>query len=83
MKPYGKTLSEKTVDCLRLCALPIKARTEMLVTLDKKWSLKVIYATIYNHGHLFEWGVSHRWAWLTDEGKAALADIDGPMEPPK
>ena len=76
MKSYGKTLGMKTVDCLRLCALPMKEREAMLTQLEKKWGLKAIYTTISNHGSLFDWGVSCRCAWLTENGNSALADVD-------
>lgn len=81
MKPYGKTLSEKTVDCLRFCALPDDQRQEALDLLERKWGAKAIYTTIINHGHLFDWGTSCRWAWLTEDGNSALADIDPTHEP--
>lgn len=81
MKPFGLTLGEKTIDCLRLCALPIKDRAALLARLDAKWGLKAVYATIKNHGSLFEWGVSSRHAWLTAKGNSALADIDLSHEP--
>jgi len=76
MKPYGQTLGEKTIDCLRLCALPMLEREAMLQQLDEKWGLKAIYTTISNHGRLFDYGVSCRSAWLTEEGNSALADVD-------
>lgn len=78
MKSYGKTLSEKTVDCMCLCALPIMGRAEMLARLEQKWSLKAVYATIENHGRLFEWGTSSRHAWLTPEGELALMEALAP-----
>lgn len=81
MKPYGLTLGEKTVDCLRLCALPHDQRAEVLEKLDEKWGLKAIYTTISNHGGLFDWGTSCRGAWLTEEGNSALADVDSAHEP--
>lgn len=66
------------MDCLCLCALPINGRAAMLESLDRKWSLKAVHATIENHGHLFEWGVSSRWAWLTQEGEQALMEAMAP-----
>lgn len=81
MKPYGTTLGQKTIDCLRLCALPIASRKDMLEDLDHKYGLKAVYTTISNHGHLFDWGVSVRGAWLTNAGNSALADIDPAHEP--
>lgn len=78
MKPYGQTLGDKTVDCLRLCALRLGTapRRAMEDALAQKYSWKAIVATIERHGDLFEWGVSASSAWLTEEGNSALADVD-------
>lgn len=72
MNPYGK----KTLDCLELCAWPIGSaeRQAKEQALYQAYSEKAVEACIRNHSDLFEWGVSARTAWLTEKGKAAIAD---------
>ena len=76
MTVYG----QKTLDCLRLCALPIGSdeRKALEAELCLRYSAKALTTTIVNHGDLFEWGVSAVYAWLTEKGKNALPHANGP-----
>lgn len=72
---YGKMLGRKTRDILLVCNKPIDERREAWDLLCERYSEKAVIANILNHPQLFTYGVSPRYAWLTDFGKEVFEGI--------
>lgn len=74
--PVATKYGQKTMDVLRLCALPVGSpeRDAEEARLTALYSYNAVYRKILQYPDLFEYGVSVRCAWLTPRGKDILAN---------
>ena len=68
----------KAVDCLRIASTPIGLdRDALYAAACARWSEKAVWRKLeelYARGYIAR-GVSVRTGWLTDKGKASLAQV--------